>query len=98
MYILRISRWTSVWRRLRAGAADGRKGAAVSRVATQLPRRRSRGQGLFPRHLQACVHPAYQDRVRYNVSLIELDEGLWMVSNVVNCDAEKVYTGMPLEV
>jgi len=44
------------------------------------------------------VHPAYQDRVRYNVSLIELDEGLWMVSNVVNCDAEKVYTGMPLEV
>jgi len=27
-----------------------------------------------------------------------LDEGLRMVSNVVNCDAEKVYTGMPLEV
>ena len=43
-------------------------------------------------------HPAYQDRVPYNVSLIELDEGLRMVSNVVNCDAEKVYTGMPLEV
>lgn len=43
-------------------------------------------------------HPAYQDKVPYNVSLIETDEGVRMVSNVVNCRPEEVFIGMPVEV
>ena len=42
--------------------------------------------------------PAYQDKVPYNVSLVETDEGVRMVSNVVNCRPEEVFIGMAVEV
>lgn len=42
-------------------------------------------------------HPAYEEKVPYNVSLIDLEEGIRMVSNVVDCAPEDVYVGMPVE-
>ncbi len=43
-------------------------------------------------------HPSYQDKVPYNVSLIETDEGARLVSNVVDCPPDAVKIGMPVEV
>jgi len=43
-------------------------------------------------------HPAYQDKIPYNVSLIDLDEGGRIVSNVVDCPPDEVRIGMAVEV
>ncbi len=58
------------------------------------------GKGKVYSHVtyHRAWHPAYQDKVPYNVSLIELVEGIRMVSNVVECKPEEVYVGMAVEV
>ena len=38
--------------------------------------------------------PAYQDKIPYNVSLVDLDEGGRLVTNVVDCPPEEVKIGM----
>jgi len=43
-------------------------------------------------------HPSWQDKVPYNVSLVDLDEGGRLVSNVIDCAPEEVKCGMPVEV
>ncbi|MBI2363406.1 MAG: Zn-ribbon domain-containing OB-fold protein [Deltaproteobacteria bacterium] len=43
-------------------------------------------------------HPAYQDKIPYNVSLIDLDEGGRIVSNVVDCPPDEVRIAMAVEV
>jgi hypothetical protein len=43
-------------------------------------------------------HPAYQDKTPYNVSLIDLDEGPRLLSNVVGCNHDEVKIGMPVEI
>jgi uncharacterized OB-fold protein len=43
-------------------------------------------------------HPAYQDKIPYNVSLIDLEEGPRLVSNVVDIPPEDVRVGIPVEV
>jgi uncharacterized OB-fold protein len=43
-------------------------------------------------------HPAYQDKTPYNVSLIDLDEGPRLISNVVGCTPDEVKIGMPVEI
>lgn len=48
-----------------------------------------------------CYHPtlpAFQDRVPYNVVLVELDEGVRMVSNLVGCANDEICDGMAVEV
>lgn len=47
---------------------------------------------------QRAWHPTYQDKVPYNVSLIEMEEGVRMISNVVDCPPEAVKIGMPVAV
>lgn len=41
--------------------------------------------------------PMWASDVPYNVSIIELDEGPKLFSNVVGCKPEEVHVGMPLE-
>jgi uncharacterized OB-fold protein len=41
---------------------------------------------------------AFEDEVPYNVAEIELDEGPRYLANVVECDNEDLYRGMPVEV
>lgn len=43
-------------------------------------------------------HPAFRDRVPYVLALIKLEEGIQMMSNVVDCDPTMVRIGMPVEV
>lgn len=43
-------------------------------------------------------HPAFVDKVPYIVALIELEEGVRMMSNLVNVEVEDVKCDMPVEV
>jgi uncharacterized OB-fold protein len=45
-----------------------------------------------------AFHPAFADMVPYVVADIELEEGVFYLSNVVGCAPEDVYIGMPVEV
>lgn len=42
--------------------------------------------------------PAFQQKVPYPVILVELEEGVRMISNIVDCDNEELRIGMPLQV
>lgn len=42
--------------------------------------------------------PGLADRVPYAVALIDLDEGVRLMSNVVGCDIDDVVIGLPVEV
>lgn len=44
------------------------------------------------------VLPAFADRVPYNAVVVRLDEGPFMVSNLVECTNEDIRVGMPVEV
>lgn len=42
--------------------------------------------------------PAFRDRVPYVLALIDLPEGVRMMSNVIGCDPARVRIGMPVTV
>jgi len=58
------------------------------------------GRGVV--HTFTIVHhptlPAFDARVPYNVIAVALDEGVFMVSNLVDCPREAIRIGMPVEV
>jgi len=43
-------------------------------------------------------HPSYEGKTPYNVSLVDLDEGPRLISNVIGCPYDQVKIGMPVEV
>ena len=43
-------------------------------------------------------HPSYEGKTPYNVSLVDLDEGPRLISNVIDCPVDHVKIGMPVEV
>ncbi|MDY6842666.1 MAG: Zn-ribbon domain-containing OB-fold protein [Thermodesulfobacteriota bacterium] len=43
-------------------------------------------------------HPAYVNCVPYAVVVVLLEEGIRMASNIVDCNPEDLYIGMPVEV
>ena len=44
------------------------------------------------------VLPAFAAKVPYNVVVVELDEGPFIVSNLVDCENGEITVGMPVEV
>jgi uncharacterized protein len=44
------------------------------------------------------VLPAFADRVPYNAVVVQLDEGPFMVSNLVDVDNDAIEVGSPVEV
>lgn len=58
------------------------------------------GRGVV--HTFTIVHrptlPAFAERLPYNVVVVRLDEGPYMVSNLVDCPAEAIRIGLPVEV
>ncbi len=44
------------------------------------------------------LHRFWADRVPYNVVLVELEEGIRIISNLVDCPNESIYIGMPVGV
>ncbi|HEX9831939.1 MAG TPA: Zn-ribbon domain-containing OB-fold protein [Mycobacterium sp.] len=67
-------------------------------LSTDLPWRSSCGRGVI--HTMTTVHRAPTPGVQtpYVVAVIELEEGWYMLSNIVECAPEKVYIGMPVSV
>jgi uncharacterized OB-fold protein len=45
-----------------------------------------------------AYHPAWEGKTPYNVSLVELDEGPIMLSNVVGIAQDKMAVGLPVSV
>ena len=45
-----------------------------------------------------AYHPAWEGKTPYNVSLIELDEGPIMLSNVVDIDNAEMAVGLPVRI
>jgi uncharacterized protein len=45
-----------------------------------------------------AYHPGFADDVPYNVSIVELDEGPLVMTNVVGCDNSQLVIGMRLAV
>jgi uncharacterized OB-fold protein len=43
-------------------------------------------------------HPGFKDNLPYNVSIIELDEGPRMFSNVIGCSNDDLHIGLPVKV
>jgi uncharacterized protein len=43
-------------------------------------------------------HPGFFNDVPYNVAIVELDEGIRMHTNVVECANEELRIGLPVEV
>ncbi|MEO8603880.1 MAG: Zn-ribbon domain-containing OB-fold protein [bacterium] len=58
------------------------------------------GRGVV--HTFTIVHrptlPAFEDRLPYNVVVVQLEEGPFMVSNLLDCAAEAIAIGRPVEV
>jgi len=57
-----------------------------------------RGKVLSWTIVRRAVSAAYADDVPYVIALIELQEGVVMMSKVVGCEPESVHTGMAVEV
>ena len=43
-------------------------------------------------------HPAFQDDAPYNVAIVELEEGIRLHGNVLDCRNEDLRVGLPVEV
>lgn len=48
--------------------------------------------------LHVAYNPAFKDDLPYNVSIIELEEGPLLLSNVVNCSNSELCIDMPVRV
>jgi uncharacterized OB-fold protein len=45
-----------------------------------------------------AFHPAFKDDVPYVVAVVELEDGPFFLSNIVECNPDEVSCGMPVEV
>jgi uncharacterized OB-fold protein len=48
--------------------------------------------------MHQLYHPGWKDDLPYNVSFVMLDEGVYLLTNLVECKNEDIYVGMPVEV
>jgi uncharacterized OB-fold protein len=48
--------------------------------------------------MHVVYHPAYADDVPYNIAVIELDEGVRITSQVVDCPLDELMIGMRVQV
>ena len=48
--------------------------------------------------IRRAAHPGFKDDVPYIYAIIELVEGPRMISNIIDCNIEKVQIGMPVMV
>ena len=70
-------------------------------LATTLEWRRASGRGRVWSHSTVRLSfwgRAFDDALPYVVAIVELDEGVRLVSNVVGCPPDQVHIGLPVEV
>lgn len=65
---------------------------------TQWVRASGRGTVYSYTVIRQIGHPAFRDQVPYVVAYVDLEEGVRMMSNIVQCPPERVHIGMPVEV
>jgi len=69
-------------------------------LSDQFEWRRASGRGVV--YSFTVIHrppfPAFRDHVPYVLALIDLEEGVRMMSNVVGCEPSEVRIGLPVEV
>lgn len=60
----------------------------------------ARGTGVVATFSVLHIAPfaAFEDRLPYTLALIDLDEGVRMMANIVECDPKDVKIGMPVTV
>jgi uncharacterized OB-fold protein len=57
------------------------------------------GQGtLYTYTIVHQSYPGFADQVPYNIAVVELEEGVRVTANVVDCDNDQLRIGMALEV
>ncbi len=68
--------------------------------ATELTWRTASGRGTLYSHarLQRVYHPRHDGRLPIILAWIDLEEGVRMPSNLVNCDPADARVGMPVQV
>ena len=47
--------------------------------------------------MHQVYHPGFADAVPYAIVVVELEEGVRMLSNLVDCPVERIEIGMPVE-
>jgi uncharacterized OB-fold protein len=52
---------------------------------------------LYTWTIATAPWPGHQDRVPYLCAIVELDEGVRIVTNLVNCTADDLEDGMPMK-
>ncbi|MEN8181777.1 MAG: Zn-ribbon domain-containing OB-fold protein [Myxococcota bacterium] len=67
---------------------------------SELGWRESAGRGVVHATtvMHQPAHPAFADRVPYVVALVELEEGVRMLTNIVGCDPAQARVGRPVRV
>jgi uncharacterized OB-fold protein len=48
--------------------------------------------------MHQVYHPGFKEEIPYNISVVELEEGPRMISNVTGCANSAIRVGMPVEV
>ena len=85
--------WAGPWRWHWPAVSDPETGSGLSWV-------RASGRGTI--HTFTILHkvfrPEFAERVPYNVIVVELEEGPFFHSNLVDCANEDIRVGMPVEV
>ena len=72
--------------------------AACGSQAWEWSRSSGRGTVFTWTVAERSMHPAFADDVPYAAVVIELEEGVRLVSEVVHCPTEALEVGMPVEV
>jgi uncharacterized OB-fold protein len=71
--------------------------ACLSHESTWVPVS-GRGKVFTLAIMHQAIDPGFAAEVPYAVVLVELDEGVRMITNVVDCPASEIEIGMPVEV
>jgi uncharacterized OB-fold protein len=48
--------------------------------------------------MHQVYHPGFADEVPYNIAIVELEEGVRLTTNIVDCPNDELTSGMPLQV
>lgn len=72
--------------------------AACGSFEWEWARSNGRGRVFTWTVIARAMHPAFQDRVPYAPVVIEMDEGVRILSEIVDCAPYELAIGMPVEV
>ena len=69
-------------------------------LSSELKWQKSNGKGKVYTFSTVCRAPykSLQSKTPYTVGIIELDEGFYMFSEIVDCDPSQIEIGLPVEV